>query len=76
MPQAKPCDSYIIDTYKQDGKYYPGAITYSGRKKLEAMQWKDKGFATQQEADAFVRDHFGALGIAEAENEGALRKAS
>ena len=78
MPQTKVCDSYIIDTYHQvdTGKYCPGAIMYSGRRKLETRQWKEQAFDTQREADDFVREHLAALNIHEARNEGELRSAT
>lgn len=72
MPkQPKESDAYILDTYKssKDGAYLPGAIPFAGRKKKEPMQWHDKHFATQQEADRFVRAKCDALGLKEAANE-------
>lgn len=68
------CDNYLIDTYKraESGTFVPGAITFKGRKKIEAIRWDDKEFPSQDEADAFVRAHFEELGISEAENEGEI----
>ena len=76
MPKTKECDAFLIDTIKvvDTGKFIPGAIMFCGRKKLEVIQWKEHQCDTQQEADAFVRAHFEALGIKEAGNEGELRR--
>ncbi|MDB4978433.1 MAG: hypothetical protein JWM56_619 [Candidatus Peribacteria bacterium] len=64
-------DSYLIDTCKvvRTGKFVPGAIKYKGRKKIEVVQWKDKTFDTQEEANAFVKEHFMELGIAQPSHE-------
>jgi hypothetical protein len=71
MKDTVVCDSYLIDTYKlmTTGMFFPGAITFKGRKKIEAIRWDDHEFQTQQEADNFVREHFLKLGIPEAGNE-------
>ncbi len=68
------CDAYILDTCKisATGKYLPGAITFRGRKKIEAMSWKDKQFDSQHEADEFVRAHFRGINLPEAVNEGEI----
>lgn len=62
---APAFDSYLLDTCKivATGEYRPGAITYRGRKKIEVVQWKDKAFPTQHEADMFVQQHFVKKGI-------------
>lgn len=75
MSHAKITDAYIIDTCKLSGNgtYIPGAITYSGRRKMEAIQWKDRAFARKEDANTFVREHFSKLNIPEAGNEGELR---
>lgn len=67
----KPCDSYIIDTYRSSSAqaYMPGAILFAGRKKREVLRWEKQRFGSQREADGFVRAHCGALGLQEAENE-------
>jgi hypothetical protein len=75
MPQAKKSDSYIIDTYGSDGKHVPGAIVFSGRKRIETMQWKEHAFDTREEADAFVRKHFASTDLIEKLNEEELRSA-
>ncbi len=63
--------AYIIDTYKNPltGEYLPAAILFSGRKRIETIQWKQKGFSTQNEADMYVRNHFVSQGLSEALNE-------
>ncbi len=68
MKQAKTCDGYIIDTYRTGGSFLPGAIFFCGRRKMEAIQWK-KSFASQQEADRFVRGYCLERGLREAANE-------
>jgi hypothetical protein len=75
MPQAKKSDSYIIDTYGSGGTFVPGAIIFSGRKRMETLQWKDHSFASQAEADAFVREHFKSTDLVEKLNEEELRSA-
>jgi len=75
MPQQKECDAYIIDTIKMLGKFVPGAITYAGRKRIQTIQWKENGYDSQEEADEFVRRQFISRGLAEANNEGELRRA-
>jgi hypothetical protein len=65
-------DSYVLDTCKlaSSGKYLPGAIiTFKGRKRIEIIQWKKQMFDSQDEADAFVKEHFQQLGFAEPTNE-------
>lgn len=72
MPKNdKPCDAYIIDTYKssEDNAYKPGAILFAGRKKREVIRWHEERFSSQTEADGFVRTRCAALGLREAENE-------
>ena len=73
MAKVKESTSYLLDTVKMEGKYVPGAIVYCGRKKIETYQWKDQFFATQLEADDFVRSHFATSRLAEVGNEGELK---
>lgn len=74
--REKKSDTYILDTFKMGNRYRPGAITFYGRKKMDAVQWKDKAFPTQSEADDFVRQEFARMypGITELSNEGELRE--
>jgi hypothetical protein len=76
-PLPQP-DSYIIDTYRIAGEnvYKPGAITFKGRKKIEAMRWQQKRFKTQQEADDFVRAQFRGSPVIEKHYEGEERFAA
>lgn len=73
-PPVQP-DSYIIDTYKTVGAntYTPGAITFKGRKKVEALRWKQKRFKTQEEADDYVRKQFRGSAVIEKHYEGEER---
>jgi hypothetical protein len=73
-PPPQP-DSYIIDTYRIAGAnvFKPGAITFKGRKKIEALRWQQKRFKTQQEADDFVREQFQGSSVIEKNYEGEER---
>lgn len=76
MPQPPVCDTYLIDTFRNaaSGKYCPGAITFQKRRKIEALQWKDREFMSQQEANTFVREQLSSLGLREVRNEDELRR--
>lgn len=75
MPTAtQEISSYMIDTYKQasSGRYLAGAITFKGKKKADVIQWKERTFASQNEADAFVRQYFSRSGLTETTSESDL----
>ncbi len=59
--------SYLIDTYRvpATGKYVPAAVTFLGKRRVEAIQWKDNEFDTGTQADRFVREHFADLRVPE-----------
>ena len=67
-------DKYVLDVIRlpATGEFVPGAITYRGRKQIQAMSWKEHTFATQDAADAFVREHFAREGIAEPTDQAVL----
>ncbi len=75
MPQLKEADSYILDTYRSgEGTYHPGAILFSGRRRMETVRWKEHVFQTQQEADEYARDEISRTRhLMEKSNEGELR---
>ncbi|MEK7218094.1 MAG: hypothetical protein AAB728_01370 [Patescibacteria group bacterium] len=74
MPQAKASDCYILDTYRTgNGTYSPGAITFSGRKRMDVLRWREAAFETEEEANAYVRRKLATSDMRELENEGELR---
>lgn len=76
MHPSPVCDTFLIDTFRNaaSGKFCPGAITFQKRRKIEALQWKEKEFTSQQEADAFVRKQLSNFGLREVRNEDELRR--
>ena len=75
MAYTKVSDTYILDTYRSGEAFHPAAIAYCGRRRMETLRWPAI-FATQDEADAYVRSQLSASGMAEARNEGELREAA
>ena len=62
-----PTLSFLIDTFRipDTGKYVPAAVTFLGKSRVEAIQWKDEQFETGTQADRFVREHFADLRVPE-----------
>jgi len=59
--------SFQVDVYRNPdtGKYVAAAVKFLGKRRVEALHWKEREYETSYEAEKFVRDHFGAENMKE-----------